>query len=181
MGEVTVLEPTTGSLPSWWDAGAHLLSERRAIDWKLADWLNDGAQAFGAQACFDFAAEKLSVEPKQLREQARVALAFPPALRAPDVPFEVHGCLSTLPPENRLETLQRASSEHWTLKRAKSAVTVVRQQTAMFDDEDMETRLAVEIMRAWNRAPIESRRYFWELAKVAVKGGFGIIDEDETV
>ena len=55
-------------------------------------------------------------------------------------------------------------------------MTEHRQQAAMFEDEDQETRLAVEIIRAWNRAPAESRRYFWDLAQ---RAQFGAINEDE--
>lgn len=163
---------------TWLETGRSLVDQRREIDWRLGDWLADGRKQFGDQAEFDFLADALGLAPQRLKQAERVALAFPEHLRAHDVPVEVHAYIAALPEEERLQTLQRASREHWGESQAKRVITLHRQQTAMFEDEDAETRQAVEIIRAWNRAPTESRRYFWELAK---RADFGAIIEDEAV
>ena len=173
--------PSIPNMGDWWVRMEKRMLDYQQARWEVGDCLAEGVALFGEQACFEFAADKLSIEPKQLRSSAKVASAFPPSMRAADVPFEVHAYIAQLPEERRLETLSKASTEHWGAKEAKRIVTQHRQQTAMFEDEDQETRLAVEIIRAWNRAPAESREYFWELAKVAADGGFAAIDEDEPV
>lgn len=175
---VSIALPTGTTIDVWWSQCEDLFQQRRQLDWMIADWVAAGAERYGAQACFDFAAEKLSLDPKELRSSVKVAGAFPPSHRAADVPFEVHAYIAQLPQERRLETLQRASAEHWGVKQVREVVVTHRQEAAMFEDEDRETRLAVEIIRAWNRAPVESRRYFWELA---AKADFDAIVEDEAV
>jgi hypothetical protein len=173
---VGITLPADTTKADWLGLCRDLYQQRKSLDWLLADAVSAGIALFGKQEAFDFLAEQLPVEPKQLRLATKVAAAFPASQRADDVPFEVHAYIAELPAERRLETLQRASSEHWGVKRAKEVVTEHRAQAAMFEDEDEETRRAVEIIRAWNRAPVESRRYFWDLAEPA---NFGAIDEDE--
>jgi hypothetical protein len=177
-GAVALAIPADTTLDAWVALGRTLLDRHRQHEWLLADWAAQGLNQFGGQAEFTALFETVG-EPKQLRLAARVAATFPPHLRAADVPFEVHKYIAQLPEERRLETLQKASTEHWGLKKARTELTTFRQQSAMFEDEDQETRLAVEIIRAWNRAPAESREYFWALAERAADNGFGAIDEDE--
>lgn len=160
---------------TWVATGRSLLEQRAKTEWQLADWIVEGRQQFGDQAGFDFLAGQLGIAPRQLRTAAKVAEAFPPSRRSAALPFEVHASLALLPPDDRLPTLAKAANEHWGEREAKAAVVEHRHATAMFDDEDAETRLAVEIIRAWNRAPVESRRYFMELAAIS---HFAAIDED---
>lgn len=171
--------PADTTIDAWVTLGKTLFTKRRQTDWMLADWAASGVERFGHQEEFTALFEQVGAEPKQLRHAARVAATFPPHLRAADLPFEVHAYIAQLPEDRRLETLQKASTEHWGLKKARTELTTFKQQAAMFEDEDQETRLAVEIIRAWNRAPAESREYFWALAETAADTGFGAIDEDE--
>jgi len=168
--------PADIQMDDWLSLGRDLYAQRRSLDWMLADWIHTGVERFGDQAELSLIGGTLGVDPKALRQAARIATAFPPHMRAKDVPYEVHAYIGHLPAEQRLETLQRASKEHWTPKDARDEVTTFRHQAAMFEDEDCETRLAVEIIRAWNRAPAESRRYFWALAE---RSDFGAINEEQ--
>lgn len=176
MGKLTTLEPTQDQA-AWIDRGRALVRERTEVDWRIADWIGEGrAKEYATQAQFDFLAAELGVAPRALRIAAKVAEAFPPSQRSTALPYDVHAHLATLPADERLPALQRAATEGWTERDAKTAVVEHRHQAAMFDDEDAETRLAVEIIRAWNRAPVESRRYAFELMDAHT---FAAIDEDQ--
>lgn len=161
---------------AWVTTGRDLLTQRTTIDWQLADWIAEGREQFGDQAGFDFLAGELGIAPKLLRNAAKTAEAFPPARRSTALPFEVHASLALLPPGDRLPTLAKAATEHWGERQAKAAVIEHRHATAVFEDEDSETRLAVEIIRAWNRAPVESRQYAYALMNGRT---FAAIDEDQ--
>lgn len=160
----------------WLNLGRDLAAEERNLRWLIGDWCREGHTRFGEQARFDFLSEQLAIDTRQLKQAAKVAEAFPAHLRASDVPYEVHAYVAALPESQRMEALQRASRERWGVRQARQAITLHRQEAALFEDEDSETRLAVEIIRAWNRAPRESREYFWALAEAA---NLGAINEDE--
>lgn len=177
---IALVIPQDATIDDWWTQGESLFTQRRQIDWMLADWVSGGVQKFGEQVCFDFAADRLAIEPKQLRNSAKVASAFPPSMRAADVPFEVHAYLAQLPEDRRLETLQRASTEHWGAKKAREIVTAHRQQSAMFEDEDPE-RLATLIYRAWNNATPDVREIAFTLIQAAADRGFTLIDEEALI
>ena len=179
--DAVALNLATASFDDWWKVGTDLFTQRRAIDWMCADWLAQGVEKFGEQACFEFATEKLALDRKEMRETAKVAAAFPPALRAPDVSFKVHSYIAQLPEERRLSTLKRASDEHWGARDVKRVVIEHRHQTAMFVDEDAEARFGALILRAWNNAPKEAREYAWPLIQKAVRDGFTVADEDEAI
>jgi hypothetical protein len=178
MNALTKIEPDT-AFAAWLDQGRTFLAERRELDWKMADHLAQGIERFPDQVQLSFLGEQWAIDAKELRRSISVAASFPPALRAPDVPFEVHSQIASLPEDRRLETLKTAAEEHWGAKRAKAEVTLFRQHNAAFEDEDQETRLGVEILRAWNRAPAEAREYAWELIRVAARKGFASVNEDQ--
>jgi hypothetical protein len=177
-GAVALHLPEATTLPDWLDLGRDLFGQRRQIDWMLADWAAAGVEKFGRQADFTALFEQVGAEPKQIRNAARVAVSFPPHMRAADLPFEVHAYIAQLPEDRRLETLRKASVEHWGSKRAKEAVTAHRSQAAMFEDEDPE-RWATLIYRAWNNASQTVREHAWELLSQSAANGFIIIDEEQ--
>jgi hypothetical protein len=173
--------PDDAPIADWWMKGRILFDRRRSADWDLADWMADGAERYGQQACFDFATAQFGIEQRVARKTIEVAKAFPPAQRASDLPFSIHAYIAQLPsPEQRLATLQRASAEHWGEKRAKAAVTEHRQQAAMFEENDPE-RLATIIYRAWNNATPDVREHAWTYLKHAAANGFALIDEEVVI
>lgn len=161
----------------WLDRGRGLVAARELADWRLADWIAEGRQQFGEQLQFDMLEAELGLDRKQLRAASRIAEAFPIHKRAAGVSFDVHRHIAQLPEPMRLETLQRASVEHWTPKKATTVVTEYRRQQAMFEDHDPE-RLATLIYRAWNNASPETRRLAFALIEVAAANNFGLIDEE---
>lgn len=175
---ISLALPDDTTIAQWVDLGRDLFAQRRSTDWMLADWAAAGVEKFGRQPEFVALFEQVGAEPKEFRLAARVAATFPPHLRASDLPFEVHAYISQLPEERRLETLRKASTEHWGSKRAKEAVTEHRAQAAMFEDDDPE-RWATLIYRAWNNATPEVREHAWTLLQHSAANGFTIIDEEQ--
>jgi hypothetical protein len=163
---------------AWVKAGRALMEDKRAIDWRVADWLRDGDQRFHDQPQLLAFHEALAIEGKDARVAIRTAEAFPPALRAADVSFEVHRYLAALPDDRRLEALQTARRERWGSTAARAAVTEHRQSTMMLPELDPE-REGEEIVRAWNRCQPTGRRFAWELIARAAKQGCAMIDQEE--
>jgi hypothetical protein len=153
------------------EQGLQLVAMSRDTQWALGDWY--------VSKPANISLDGLPIEPRHIREAGKVAAAFPPHLRAPDVSYEVHACIAKLPVEMHQETLARASQENWTVKRARQIVTQHRQASAVFEDEDFTSRLATEVFRAWNRATPDAREYAWPLLVAAERAGFTIIDEDK--
>lgn len=120
-------------------------------------------------------ARNLGMTSPRLRDLARVADAFPPDQRWPQLSFEAHGYLAALPVAERAATAAQAANEGWGDRAVRKFATDYRQANAGFVDEDVETSQAVHIMRAWNRASPEARSYFNELQKLA---GLGLVHED---
>lgn len=177
MGALAQIETTT-PFEAWVAVGSDLMAKKRAIDWRVADWLADGHERFHDEPQFQLFHEALAIEGKDARAAIRTATAFPPSQRAADVPFEVHRYLAALPDDQRLDTLQRARRERWGTSTARAAVTEYRHQHDLLPEPDPE-RQGVEIIRAWNRCQPEGREYAWELIAVAARAGFGMIDQDE--
>lgn len=180
MDRVGLALPEDMTFEAWVTLGRSLAAEDRSLRWMIGDWISEGRTRFADQVDFDFLGQSLGVEPKQLKQDAKVAEAFPPALRCTDLPFEVHAYLAALPEERRLEKLKQARTEGWGAKQARTAVTQHRQQEAMFEDNDPE-RLATLIYRAWNNAGPEIREHAWPILMAAAKNGFGIADEEVVV
>jgi hypothetical protein len=169
--------PTHMPFTEWVGMGKGLLGQRRLVDWLIADWWKHGHKSYAEEPQFQFMVEQLAVDPKRLNAAAKVAEAFPEHMRAANLSFEVHRELASIAPDDRLPMIQRAAREKWTEKRAHSAVVEYRhEQGTLLPDDDPETRMAVEIIRAWNRAPENARRYFFDLAR---RVSFGPIDEEK--
>lgn len=162
----------------WIAKGRNLADRRRDVDWEIADWMTEGKDAgYIDQAGFDFLSDKLGVAPKRLKDALKAATTFPPALRDSTLSVEHHAAVASLPKDEALPLLRRASIDHLPAKDLREAVAQYRYQTgARFDDEDTDSTLCTLIVRAWNRATPDARESFMQLARPAK---FGIIDEDE--
>ena len=163
---------------AWIDTGRALMADKRAIDWRIADWMADGHSRFHDEPQFQLFHDALAIEGKDARAAIRTATAFPPSLRASDLPFEVHRYLAAIPADDRLPMLDKARREGWGIARARTAVTEYRHQHDLLPEPDPE-RQGVEIIRAWNRCTREGREYAWELIAIAARNGFALIDEEE--
>lgn len=169
MGALSVIEPA--SLPadfaSWLADGRDLLTQRNAIDWRLADWMATGRETFGDQAAFDFLADELGIAPKQLKSAVKVATTFPAHLRDTALTFQHHESVANLPVTDALEVLKRAKDEHLDDRETRAAAvrrqTVIEQRTLLPED-DWDHHALMAITRSWNRAPRHVREEFMELA-----------------
>lgn len=185
MNAITVIEAGAIAAPQdeWLDRGRNIAHRKVALEWDMADWLAEGVSAgYAKQLGFDFAGlgAQLGIAPPRLKAACKAAQAFPPALRASDLSVEHHAAVASLPAGEALPLLRRASTEHLTVNDCREVVTQHRYATgARFDDEDTDSTLATQVIRAWNRATPEAREMAFAHFKIAAKNGFEIIDEDE--
>lgn len=162
---------------TWIEEGRTLVSKRQEIDWALSDWMHTGKQAgYLEQTKFDFLSEQLGISPKALKDASKAADRFPPALRDRTLSVEHHAIVASLPQDEGLALLKKASAEKLKPQDLREAVTQHRYTHGeMFEDDDVDSTLATHIIRAWNRATPAAREQFME---VAVLVGYGILDED---
>jgi len=179
MNAITTIEAAPPQT-EWIERGKALASQRRDVDWALADWLAEGKTAgYLTQSGFDFLSDNLGLAPKRIKDALKAAATFPPALRDPTLSVEHHAAVASLPQDEALPLLKRASTEHLPVNAIREAVTQYRYRTgAIFDDDDTDCTLCTLIVRAWNRATPEARKMFMQLATPAHNG---IIDEDEVL
>ena len=165
----------------WVQRGRELATRRREVDWDLADWMAEGKSAGHlTQITFDFLAESLGLAPKRLKDAQKAAETFPPALRDRNLSIEHHAAVASLPRDEALPLLKRASQDHLPVNALREYVTQHRYATGQnFADDDMDSTLCTHILRAWNRATPEARRLAFDRIKAAARAGFTIIDEDE--
>lgn len=161
------------TLEAWVAAYRAAAVECDRAAWGLADAVAIGRRKVAGANLGD-AAAALGVSTTKLRQLYRVANAFPPDRRDPRLSYDLHRHLSGLPDEARFQALAVAASEGWTERQATAAAAAHRQDRDGFED-DREVALFVPIMRAWNRASPEARRYFAELQRGV---GLGLVDED---
>lgn len=179
MNAVAIIEAAPpAAQDQWLDKGRDLFTQRRDVDWQIAGWMVEGKQAGHlCQAKFDFLSEQLGVAPKRLKDALKAAEAFPPALRDINLSVEHHAAIASLPREEALPLLRRASADHLPVNALREFVTQRRYETGQnYHDEDTDSTLATLIVRAWNRATPAARESFMELAEGA---RLGVIDEDE--
>lgn len=180
MNAITVIEaaPMPAGQDEWLSRGRDLATQRLDVDWRLADWMSEGKHAgYINQAGFDFLSENLGLAPKRLKDALKAAEKFPRSLRDASLSVEHHAAIASLPRDEALPLLKRASSEHLPVNALREYVTQRRYDTCQnFADEDTDSTLCTHIVRAWNRATPAARESFLELQEVA---SLGIIDEDE--
>lgn len=168
---------------AWVNLGRDLFTRHRQTEWMLADWLKVGAERFHDEEQFGLFLAEIGVDEKRAIADAKVAKLIPPAWRTDRISFEVCKHIAKVEdPELRQRMLKQAVDEHWNEKAAHHAVVEHRYNTgALFDDEDIVSRLATEIVRCWNRAGPDAREYFFQLAEIAAATGYGIIDQDRAL
>lgn len=173
----TIEHPIPAEQANWLQRGVAIAQRKRDLEWDMADWINEGTEAGYVQVGFEFLSDQLGVAPKRLKDALKAAKTFPPAIRDAKLSVEHHVAVASLPKDEALPLLKRASTDHMPVNELREHVTKRRYETGQrFDDEDMDSTLCTHIVRAWNRATPEARRSFMELAET-VK--FQIIDEDE--
>jgi hypothetical protein len=177
-GAIALALPADMTFDAWKALGGDLFQRQRNTSWLLADWWKHGAGNFRDEPQFALLLEQTAADPKRLSAMAKVAEAFPPHMRAGSLSFEVHREIASVTtPDDRLAMIHRADTERWTERTAHREVVEYRySQGSLLPEDDPENREAVEIIRAWNRASPDARRYFYELA---VGAKFGSINEGE--
>jgi hypothetical protein len=172
-GAVTLALPDAATVEDWLGLGRDLFTQRRQVDWLLADWVATGIDRFGDQLQLALIGGDLGVEPKFLTAAAKTAAAFPHSQRDTALTLEHHIHVADLPADERLSVLKRAHEEHWTAKQTRVEVMkrkVASGQTTIFSDDDFEHHELMAITRAWNRARSSVRQSFMELAGEAELG-----------
>lgn len=183
MNAITIIQAVTApaTREQWLDGLKGLLEERRDVDWRIGDALIAGKTAGHLkQTGFDFLSEELGLNRKRVNDAIKAAEVFPPALRVPALSLEHHAAVASLPRDEALPLLKRASIEHLSVNECREVVTQHRYNTGQrFDDEDTDSTLCTHIVRAWNRGTPDARELAFTLLKSAAAQGFTIVDEDE--
>jgi hypothetical protein len=170
-----------GAMRAWMDEGRALADQRRALDWSLADWMEEGKRSGHlSRIKWPFLSESVGMGSKRLKDLLKAATAFPPAERATALSVEHHATIAGLPKDKAAALLERAMAERLAVQSMREAVTQHRYETGeRFNDEDTDTSLATMQIRAWNRATPEARAMAFEHFQIAAANGLGIVDEDE--
>lgn len=181
MNAIAIIEaaPIATTLEAWVDKGRALITQRLETDWQIADWMAEGkSTGHLAQAKFDFLQENLGLAPKRLKDALKAATTFPPALRDSTLSVEHHAAVASLPKDEALALLSRASKDHAPVNELREAVTQYRYRTgALFEDDDVDGTLCTQVIRAFNRCTPAAQELFVErLRAIEFRG---IIDEDE--
>lgn len=168
--EVAVtVEALPAGFSEWLEQGRALYEQRKALDWKCADWLADGQERFPEQmklALVEFATDP--IEQKRLAKSARIAATIPPAQRDSALTFDHHLHVADLPADERLSLLKEAKANKWSA-RALRVVAMERKAvlgvgSTPLPDDDPEYAELMAIVRAWNRASTDTRHEFYDMA-----------------
>lgn len=180
---VALALPDDIAFADWIDVGRDLISRHRNTEWMLADWLKVGAEKFHDEAQFGLFLGELGVDVKDALSDAKVARLIPSTWRSDKVSFEVCKQIAKIEDEAvRQRMIKQAVDEHWNSKVASHAVVQHKVETGqLFEDDDAVSRFATEIIRQWNRMPIDAREYAFPLIEIAAASGFGPIDEDAAI
>jgi hypothetical protein len=167
----------------WLEKGAALAALCRESDWALADWLSVGkATGYLSAAPCKVVSADIGIPLPWMRNAMRAAAAFPVGVRLPDLTVEHHAPLASMPRQEALEALRRAQSERLPAQAMRERATQYRYESGEnFRDEDTDSTLATQAIRAWNRATPEARELAFEHFQLAAAKGHAIVDEDEMV
>lgn len=176
-----VTEPST--FADWVQEMFDLFHNRRQTEWKIADGLRLGRERFGDEPQMQMFLEQLGVDRKEADEMAKVARLIPSTWRSDKVSFEVCKQIAKIEDEAvRQRMIKQAVDEHWNSKVASHAVVQHKVETGqLFEDDDAVSRFATEIIRQWNRMPIDAREYAFPLIEMSAASGYGPIDEDAAI
>lgn len=165
------------SFADWLGRGQELASRHRQLGLEIGDWVRDGETQHRDQ--LELALESIGLDRKFLRTAAKVAEAFPPALRDAALSYDHYRIASDLPRDEALPILQRASQEHWRPVEVRAAVIQRRHdQGSFFSEDDREEQEYVLLIRSWNKARPAARERFLDLAKLA---NLSEIDDDQVM
>jgi hypothetical protein len=185
MNAITIIEAAPSATPQedWINRGRDIAHRKVALDWDMAEWIAEGVRdGHAKQLGFNFAdlGHELGIKTPHLKAACKVAQTFPPSLRHPDLSVEHHAAIVSLPKEEALPLLVRASREKLQAQDLREIVTQRRYDTlANFEDDDLDGTLATLAIRQWNRCTPEARELAYERFEIAAKHGFTMIDEDE--
>lgn len=180
---VALAIPEELEFTDWVALGRELFTRHRQTEWMLADWLRVGTERFPDEAQMALFLDEIGVDTKRALADAKVAALIPPAWRSDAVSFDVCKQIARVEDEaTRQRLLKRAVDEHWNEREAHHHIVEHKtEEGSLFEDEDSVTRIAVHGIRWWNRAPRESREYFFALAEISAATGFNAIDEDQAL
>lgn len=170
----TMSIPADATFEQWIEAGRHLAGMKRDLGFMIGDWVNHGREHFAEQ--FEMALEQAGIDERFAIKAASVAKTFPPQVRARGLSFDHHRAVMKLPRAEQLDLLKQADRNHWRPRELKDAVVQLRYDKGDdFADEDVDSYLLSQVVRAWNRATEKARADFLTLANLAE---LQIIDED---
>jgi hypothetical protein len=174
MNAISVIE--AAPIDAWVDRGRSLASQRRDVDWAIADWMNEGKDAgFLTQAGFDLLSENLGIAPAKLK-MIHKAAAIPAHLRDTSLTVEHHAHVAELPAQEQMELLTEAKRQHWSDDALRKQAISRRTQIGGYEvlsQEEWEYHALMAMQHAWNRAPKQARIDFLE---IAAKVDGGLID-----
>lgn len=182
--------PTIDALPveqmtfdDWVTSARSLFADQRQAEWRVAEWLRIGIETFPDEPQMTLFLDQIGVDRKRAISDAKVAKLIPPSWRSDRVSFDVCKQIAKIEDEGaRLRMLKQAVDEHWNEKEAHHHVVEHKVESGqLFPDGDDISRLATEIVRCWNRASPDARRYFFALAEIAAAKDFVPIDEDAAI
>lgn len=169
---VEVLAPEQAApegFSEWLEQGRALYDERKALEWRCADWLADGQARFPKQ--MEMVLESLAADPieqKKLTKAARVAAAIPASNRNTALTFDHHAHVADLPLAERLNLLAIAAERNMSARALRIVAMERRRElgigTMLIDDPDWDYQFLQAIARAWNRAPQHVRQDFYDMA-----------------
>lgn len=174
--KITAVElaiPDDIAFDAWVGIGADLSTQRRNVDWMIADWLNVGQERFAGQVEFEFLADTLGIAPKRLKLVADTAKKFPVSQRAADLSIDHHAHVAALDAGDALTILRSASVNHWTPEETRIEVLKVHAHQPSMLRDDPEYDMLIAITRAWNRASVEVRQ---QAADLIAEANFNVID-----
>ena len=174
MNAISVIE--AAPIDAWVDRGRSLASQRRDVDWAIADWMNEGKDAgFLTQAGFDLLSENLGIAPAKLK-MIHKAAAIPAHLRDTSLTVEHHAHVAELPAQEQMELLTEAKRQHWSddaLRKQAISRKVETGCAAMLSPDEWDDHCRVQLQHAWNRASVAVREDFAELI---AESHMGVID-----
>lgn len=193
MNAITAIEPLERAValaipddiefPQWVNLGRDLFTRHRQTEWMIADWINVGADKFRDEAQMTIFLDEIGVDQKRALADAKVARLIPATWRSDKVSFDVCKQIAKIDDEpTRQRMLKQAVDERWNEKQAHHHIIEHKYESgALFEDDDSTPRLATEIVRMWNRVPVEVREYVHPLIEAAAVNGFTPIDEDQAI
>lgn len=171
----TLALPASATFDQWVETGRQLASMKRDLGFMIGDWVNHGREHFAEQ--IELALEAAGMDARFALKAAHVAKTFPRHVRAESLSFDHHRVVMKLPRPEQLNLLKQANERKWKTQELKDAAVQRRYEIGQdFEDEDLDSYLEVQMIRAWNRATPAARESFVERTAVV---NFGIIDEDK--